>query len=89
MGMFLTLPNFDSTLMVLCPHPPPLAVSIETKFNLGEFAHATRVFVPLAPILAFLKRVSVLLALHPLDIDLPYSNSLLNFQSIQTLSEFF
>ncbi len=46
------------------------------------------VFVPLAPILAFLKRVSVLLALHPLDIDLPYSNSLLNFQSNSDLNFF-
>jgi hypothetical protein len=56
-------------------------MSIGTKFNLGEFAHAVRAFVPLAPTLASLETVSALLALHPLDTNLPYSNSLLDFQS--------
>lgn len=46
----------------------------------GEFTRAIRVLVLLAPTLAFVETVSELLALHPRDTNLPYSNSLLDFQ---------
>jgi hypothetical protein len=45
-----------------------------------EFARVVRAFAPFAPTLMFSKTVNTLLTLHPLDIDSPCSNSLLNFQ---------
>jgi hypothetical protein len=69
-GTFSTLIDLDSTLMAL----PPLCRlgwSLALR-QVGEFAHAIRALALLALTLASSKTISVLLALHPLDIDPPY-----------------
>jgi hypothetical protein len=45
-----------------------------------EFACAAKVFAPLAPTLASLKRINMLLVLHLPNTDSPCSKSLLNVQ---------
>jgi hypothetical protein len=78
MGMSLALPDFESS-----PMAPPLCQlgQILSLGCVGEFARATKALVPFAPTLASLESISALLTLHPLDTNLPYSNSLLNLKS--------
>ncbi len=66
-----------------CPYGTPPFCQLGQSLTLGcigEFTCVTRVLVLLAPTLASVETVSALLVLHPLDTDLPYSNSLLDFQ---------
>lgn len=52
------------------------------KFNpraCQEFVHVANALAPLTPTLASSKTINVLLTLHPLDTNSPYSDSLLDF----------
>jgi hypothetical protein len=77
MGVSIILLNFDYILMA--PSSRWLAQSLAMEC-IGEFAHVSKAFVPLAPTLTSLKIVNVLLALHLLNTNFPYSDSLLDFQ---------
>jgi len=76
MAEFSALPNFDYI-------PPPLPL-FQLGQNFGskrivEFACVTRALAPFTPTLTTLEIISVLLALHPLGKNSPYSDSLLDF----------
>jgi hypothetical protein len=85
MGVSIILFNFDSIPMA--PSSRWLARSLATGC-VGEFAHVSRAFVFLAQTLASLETINVLLALHLLNTNFPYSDSLLDFQPNSNLELF-
>jgi len=75
-GVSLVLPDLDFTHMA-----PPLCW-LGWNFALGhirEFARVVRALTFLAPALVSLEMINALLAIHPLNMDSPYLDSLLDF----------
>ncbi len=84
MGVFLALIDLDFTPTA----PPPscrLGWSLALR-HVWEFAHAIKALAPLALVLASSKIVSMLLTLHPLNIDPPYQDFCWTFNLILTLN---